>query len=255
LGGSVAGDDSEPPRPGMDPKADAALRKMSKCLAGADRFTFDVYEMTDQLINYGQKVQFSSQGTLAVDRPNHIAADFRGDTKNERVVYSGDTLSVYNRYDNTYGTLKVPDNIDEMLDFVAQYFHVSMPVADLLFADPYKILVVNIRSGLYVGLHTVGGVKCHHLAFQQDALDWQIWIQEGDVAVPRKIVITYKSTPGQPQFIALLDNWNLSADLSDRTFAFSPPEGAKEVELKPAVHAGGQPLPGGKTGEKTPVKK
>jgi hypothetical protein len=37
-----------------------------------------------------------------------------------------------------------------------------------------------VQSGTYVGLHNVGKVKCHHLAFRQRMLDWQIWIEAGD---------------------------------------------------------------------------
>jgi len=243
VAGRVSGEDSPSPCPGVEPKADEALRQMSKCLAGAERFSFEVYEMTDELINYGQKVQFSSQGKIAVHRPSQVVAEYYGDIKNERVFYNVDTLTVHNRYDNSYGVLKVPDKIDAMLDYIAQYFGVAMPVADLLFSDPYKTLVGNVRSGRYIGLHNVGATKCHHLAFQQAAIDWQIWIQDGDTPVPRKIVITYKATPGQPQFIAFLDQWNLSADVPDGEFTFTPPEGAKQVELKSAVETGRQPVP------------
>ena len=31
-------------------------------------------------------------------------------------------------------------------------------------------------------------------------MDWQIWIEQGEKALPRKLVITYKDSPGYPQF-------------------------------------------------------
>jgi hypothetical protein len=39
-------------------------------------------------------------------------------------------------------------------------------------------------------------------------------------------VITYKKAEGQPQFWAQFSDWNLSPDIPDSLFVFTPPEGA-----------------------------
>jgi hypothetical protein len=77
----------------------------------------------------------------------------------------------------------------------------------------------------------VGKVKCHHLAFRQKTIDWQIWIQDGDKPLPRKMVITYKRDAGGPQFTARLSRWNVKPKLSKDTFEFEPPADAKKVDL------------------------
>ena len=48
------------------------------------------------------------------------------------------------------------------------------------------------------------------------------------------LIATYRSEPGQPSFIAEMFDWNFSVHPSDAEFAFQPPEGATQVELKPA---------------------
>lgn len=245
LVGPAPGAAAASPPPGVDPKADDALRRMSEALARAEHFRFEVIEWRDEVLEFGQKVQFETRGRLWVSRPCRVVADFQGDLTNEKIYYSVDTLTVLDRIENVYGKLKVPGNIDEMLDYIAQYFRVAMPLSDLLFADPYATLVHDVEAGRYMGLHHVGGDKCHHLAFQQRGLDWQIWIQEEAPPVPRKIVITYKAMPGQPQFVALLDKWDLSSGIPHQTFSFDPPAGAREIELKPA---GGTGASGGAEG-------
>jgi hypothetical protein len=110
---------------------------------------------------------------------------------------------------------------------------------------PIQTLIARVRAGTYLGLHQVNGVKCHHLAFRQDVIDWQIWIEDSDHPVPRKVVITYKEQPGHPQFTAILDKWELSASAPDSAFEFSPPAGAKRIDLTPAAPAG-NPEPAGK---------
>jgi hypothetical protein len=53
--------------------------------------------------------------------------------------------------------------------------------------------------------------------------------------LPRRIVITYKDEPGQPQFWADASNWNLAPEISDALFEFTPPSGADRIEFLPEL--------------------
>ena len=64
-----------------------------------------------------------------------------------------------------------------------------------------------------------------------DDVDWQIWIDAGELAVPRRMVINYKNQPGYPRYAAALNYWRLSTDIPQSTFVFNKPEGAKLVEM------------------------
>ena len=48
-------------------------------------------------------------------------------------------------------------------------------------------------------------------------------------------MITYKSLPGQPEFIAFLDEWNLSPQLPDEIFVFNPPAGATKIDMQTII--------------------
>ena len=82
-----------------------------------------------------------------------------------------------------------------------------------------------------VGRHGVDGVPCHHLAFSQESIDWQIWIEDGPQPVPRKLVITYKTEPGSPQYVARLSNWDFEPRFSKQYFEFEVPADAGEIEF------------------------
>jgi hypothetical protein len=129
----------------------------------------------------------------------------------------------------------VPDNIDEMMDFLFETYGIAAPLADLIISDPYTSAIRSVRLGQYVGLHQVKGTKCHHLAFRQDNLDWQIWIEDGAKPLPRKLVITFRESIGQPQFVAIIGKWDLARQLPDEVFTFKAPEGAKKMDLKPVL--------------------
>lgn len=237
LGSALAGHGFAQSRPAadtaIDPEADAALKKLSACLAAAQQFTFSAHDMMDQVLPDGQRIQIAINHRFSVRRPNAVVAEAEGDLENSRYVYDGKTLAILDRTENVYAVLDVPGTIDAMLDFVAEKYALTMPLSDLFYGDPYATARPRIRTASHVGLHQVRGVKCHHLVIRQEAVDWQIWIQAADPPVPRKLVITYKELPGDPQYIAFLDDWNLAAKLPDDVFTFTPPSGARKTELTP----------------------
>src|SRR5688572_24953267 len=218
----------------IDPKADEWLRKMSKTLSEAKSFSFEANDSHDEILDTGQRVQFGKQVKVLVRRPNALAATVNGDLQEMQYVYQGTKLAVLNRKENCYALQDVPDNIDAMFDFLAERFGITAPLSDLCFADPYKAMTGRTRSGAYLGLHQVNGVKCHHLAFRQEVIDWQIWIEDSDRALPRKVVITFKEHPNDPQFTAIIDKWDLNPTPPQNAFEFSPPAGSKRIDLTPA---------------------
>jgi hypothetical protein len=128
--------------------------------------------------------------------------------------------------------VEAPDTIDATLDKLVNDDGLVMASADLVFADPYKAMTSNVRSGKYVGLHRVRGIPCHHLAFRQEMVNWQIWIADGDSPLPLKLMITYKEQPGDPQCIALYDNGDMTAACDDAAFEITLPPNATKIELK-----------------------
>ncbi len=224
---------SQSGNPAIDPKADELLKKMGKCLSEAKEFSFEAYQISDYILDNGQKIQLSDYVKVIVKRPNKIFSDSTGDTRNERIWYNGTKLTVLNKLNNTYGVIDVPNTIDKTLDYINQNFRATLPIADLLVSDPYGSAIAKVESGVYLGKHYVGKVKCHHLAFRQDGLDWQIWIQDSKELLPLQLAITFKELPSHPQFIAILKNWNLSPKIDETTFVPKLPKNAKKIELLP----------------------
>jgi hypothetical protein len=125
--------------------------------------------------------------------------------------------------------------IDEAVDEVFDKYGFSVPIADLIYKDPYLALIENAESGFLVGRPLIGGKPTFHLAFTQKTVDWQIWIEDGSRPLPLKLLITYKNEFGSPQYTATLSSWNLQARLSESFAEFHPPAGSHKIEfLKPS---------------------
>ena len=108
------------------------------------------------------------------------------------------------------------------------------PLADLIYANAYDYLMEETRAGFYLGLSKVQGQLCHHLAFRQKEIDWQIWIEDGPTPLPRKFLITDKKAKGL-QVTAWLSQWNTSPQLEESLFTFVVPAKAEQVTLRPVA--------------------
>ncbi|WP_051470189.1 DUF2092 domain-containing protein [Fischerella sp. PCC 9605] len=134
-----------------------------------------------------------------------------------------------------YATAAAPSTIDDALDYAMEKFGVSAPLADLVFSNPYAVMTENVKTGTYRGLNSVQGKSCHHLVFTQETIDWQIWIENNQQSLPCKLVINYNKQNATPQYTAILTNWNLKSNLSDRQFTFVAPTNSKKIEFLPRV--------------------
>jgi hypothetical protein len=210
---------------------------MCQNLAGAKQFSFEANEFSDEVMPTGQKLQFTKRATVSIRRPNNLHAVVKGDRENFSAVYDGKMVAFHDPTNNQYATAPMPDTIDAAVDTLATKYGMVAPLVDLLFSDPKESLTAHVQAGMYIGEGDGGcegkPVPCHHLAFRQDSVDWQIWVDKGEKALPRKLVITYKTLPGEPQFVAFLGNWNLSPNFAADLFKFNPAPGAKQIELKP----------------------
>ena len=230
------------PAPDMiEDNADRILREMGEYIREAKEFTFRTEVAYDTLLPNGQKIQYSGQANISVHRPDKLLVRFDGEERKSRIFYDGKTFTILDARMNVYSVTDVPPTIDDAVDQIVEMYGFSPPIADFVYTDPYKVLIENVDTGFTVGQSLVDGVNCHHLAFTQDVIDWQIWIEQGGRPVPRKLVITYKQEPGSPQYTARFSDWNFQPRLAESSFTFHPPDGADKIDfLKPRLEIGSE---------------
>jgi hypothetical protein len=228
----------------IDPRADELVKQMSDLLASTKSFALEAEEIYDEVPEHLPRTQLTNLRHVALRRPDRMVGDASGDALNRSFWYDGKTVSIHEKEQNTYATLPAPPTIDGTLDAIFDRTGMVIPLADFVYEDVYARLMESVQRGVYLGIHHVGGVACHHLSFEQESIDWQLWIDAGEKPLPRKLVIAYKTEDEVPQYAVTIGKWNLNADVPDELFNFEPPEGAERVEFPSAQ----QPL----TEEKRP---
>jgi hypothetical protein len=215
---------------GVDAEADRLLRRMTDYLAGLQAFGVDTRNTLDAVLASGQKIEFVMRATATVVRPNKLRADRKSDLVDQSFFYDGRTLTLYNPAEKVYAAAAVPDTLEGMLDFARDRLDVVAPAGDFLYRDVYDRFMQVTTSGFVVGKAMIGGVSCDHLAFRGPEVDWQVWIADGDQPLPLRYVVTTRDVASYPEFSAVI-HWNLSPDLKDVRFSFTPPDGAKEIDF------------------------
>ena len=218
--------------PEPDPRQ--VLKQMCDYLKNLQQFSVQAEITEDVLLTSGQRIQYARSVEASVRRPDRLRAESVGDTDNRQIVYDGKTITLMDRTKNLYTAIPAPPELDAALENAIQSFNLRAPLADLIYTKAYEYLTEGALSGFYVGLGKVQGVSCHHLAFRDKDIDWQIWIEDSQTPVPRKFLITDKKAQGL-QFTAVFTKWNTSAQLADSLFTFVAPEKAEKIDILPAA--------------------
>jgi len=119
-----------------------------------------------------------------------------------------------------------------VLDTIYNKFGISLPLEDLFrwgdgsTGDRIKAL----KSAYEVGPAKIDGVETDHYAFREADVDWEVWIQQGDQPLPRKLVIVDRTDPARPTFTSRL-RWQVNPTFSDADFTFVPDSNAKRIQL------------------------
>lgn len=211
------------------PEARDTITRMGKTLASGG-FTFNA----DTIRQYEQNnlpLHIVHHAVVTVRRPDRLRIDIDGDDGRAQMGYDGTALTIYNVAAKRYGTLPVTGSIETMLRTASETIGMDFPLADLLADKPGQSFLDGVISGIKVGETQIGTQTCDHFFFvQPPGIELELWAEANDRALPRRIAITYRSIPGEPQFLAEMLDWQLGLNVSDDTFAIKPPADATKFE-------------------------
>ncbi len=231
-GNSTASQTNTTAKPQIAPRAEALLRSACQFLAQTPYFSVTAEIWREHVRDSGEKVQFTRTLTMEVKRPNRLHAEVISPHTQRGFWYDGQELTILDRKENLFSATPMPANLDKMLDTAHDEFGVDLPLMDLALSDPYQSAMARVRTATDFGESSAMGYNCQHLAFTQDNIDWQLWIQDGPQPFIRKLVITHKNEPGAPEFTALLKSWDITERIADASFVFTAPPGALKIPMR-----------------------
>ncbi len=233
LAAGVSRGQSKDAAPAIDPQAEKIIQQMKAQKKKNMKASVEVLDTMDEVDASGQKLQYSHVRKLKVSEPDRFRLESTGDITNTTIWKDKKTFTLLDRGTNAYAQAAAPGTISETMDMLLDSYGVSTPLADMLSDDLYDVLMKKVITCRYLGLHYAEGLKCHHIAATQKNIDWQIWVDAGKSPRLRKLIITYKHKPGDPQYTAVLKSFKKVSTLPEKTFVFKAPEGAQKMPLLP----------------------
>ncbi len=208
------------------------LDKMSKYTESIKGLYLSTEETHDNISETGERYQLNNTRRIFATKPNMIRTLTNGDGINQQFWYNKNKVTIYSEALKSYSTVDAPDTLPEMVSAMSSKYGLSFPLADIMLSDIYYALSSGVLSAEYVGQHRVANATCDHLAFSQESIDWQLWVEASTTPILRKIQISYKLEPGIPIYTMEVVSWAAISEKSG-AYDFVPPKDAVEIEMKP----------------------
>jgi len=230
------------PEPDVGEQTRVTLMNFTKFLSSQKSFSYTAEMGYEAVQSSGLRIEFGATRKLTVQRPNRARVEAqRRDGSKRLVIIDGKQISVFDENENVYAIVPKQGTLSEIIDYYVDELEMTLPLAELVSDDLSAVLTENISFGHTIGESTISGILCDNLVLQNDEVDIQLWIAKGKKPLPRRVVITYKNEPGEPQFWATFVEWDLSPDVDDKQFTFKPPADANRITFAPRLAV----IPGG----------
>lgn len=214
----------------VEPDAVDALKAMSTYLMSLQTVEIRSKGSLDVVTGENQRIQMDGVTNYKVRRPGFVI-DYVSDIKTRRFIYDGKNFTVYSPKLGFYATVPAPATNRAVLNTLYDKFGIALPLEDLFrWADPDGVRQQALKSAYFVGTATLDGFATDHYAFREDDVDWEVWIQQGEQPLPRKLVIVDRTDASHPTYISHL-SWKVNPVFADSDFAFVPDKDAKRIQL------------------------
>jgi hypothetical protein len=218
------------PRPMIDSAATNHLNRMATYLQTLIAFQVKANITREEVLVDGEKVQFMAVADMIVQRPTMLRLDVNSERQQRLFLFDGQTFTLFAPKMKYYAQATGPKTIGELVDQLEEKFELEMPLVDFFrWNDPDAVLG-DITSAQDAGPATIDGVTTQHYLLRQNGLDWQIWIQNGDFPLPKKVVLTTTTDEARPQY-SVVYTWNLAPSFNAASFQFVAPADAKKIEF------------------------
>jgi hypothetical protein len=228
--------------PAIDPGTMSALQKMGAYLRNLSAYQVIASTTDEDVLEDGQKIQYSGKTTLLTRKPDRLRAEVTDDRHQRLFLYDGKTFTLFAERAGYYATVPAPPTISQLADKLDAAYDFTVPLQDLFRWGAAGWDASAIKEAMDIGPSEVDGVTCEQYALRQEDVDWQIWLQRGEYPLPLKMVITTRTDEARPQHSAIY-RWNLAPSYNESAFKFVAPPDARRVIFPESAPATGSAKP------------
>ena len=220
----------------IDTVAVSILDRMAAVIGDLGSCSFTVRSNYDVVSKELGPVKHSDEEEVFLKGPNKMLIKSEGDRGSRDLYFDGKKLSYYSLDKNQYGQVDASLSLVEMIDTVNKLYGIEFPAADFLYPSFVDDILADSKELVYLGLTKVDGKDCYHIAGRGIDKTFQFWISADAFSLPLKMVLVYTNKEMNPQYEAVLSNWQVNPALPDVIFGFTAPHKARHVRMMPLSH-------------------
>jgi hypothetical protein len=220
----------------LDNKATEILKQAGDLFKNARSFHVNSKLTYTLTTGQGQKRVIHSEGTCALEHPNHFAYRVRRTNDGGggvSVVCDGKRVFTSGMQMKQFTESPAPSDLSKMgaTLMVMDVRNTGILFLNVVSDEPYEQLMNGVNACGYAGTEKVNNVQAHHLTLTQDNLNWEVWIAaEGKPFVLKMRTFGPMGNGGTFDVTEKYQNWQFDGTLAPEIFAFSPPQDAKRVQ-------------------------
>src|SRR5450755_3462344 len=202
----------------------AMIGDLSSCHVTV-KSNYDIRSQHLGLVKHGDEEQLYMQG------PDKLLIRSQGDRGERSIYYNGETLIYYSMENNQFASLPFSAPIVEMIDTVNKMYGIDFPAADFFYPSFVDDILSESKNLIYLGMTKVDGKDCFHIAGTAADKTFQFWISDDALTLPLKMVIVYTNRDTNPQYEAVMSDWQINPILPAALFEFMAPPKAKKIKM------------------------
>ena len=210
--------------------ANELVEKAYTYIANLKEYSFNATILNEDNLNSEMFIYLTHNYNVSVVRPNKIRMNVRGDVDNRDSYFNNGKVSMIDIDKNTYGQVDVSSDINNGLDDLIDNYDISLPLTQLLYSNMADEIKEDFAKGYYIGKVKVDGAMCYYVAFPSKKWDINLWIEDGDIPLIRRVIFLDKSSEGEPRSIISI-KWNINKKIDSSLFDFKVPENATKAKV------------------------
>jgi hypothetical protein len=214
----------------QDRASRALLIRMADFMARSPAISVTMRSGYDAIQEDGQRIEFGERRRIQMQRPDKLRVDVeRSDGERGTATFDGSWITAFKPAENVYARVKKKGTVDQALVYMVRDLGATLPLARMFTTHFPADLEKRATSVAFVEDCSLFDVPTEHVAVRTAEVDMQLWIAKGAEPLPRRVIVTYKNSPGEPQFRADLSDWSVKAQKDTAAFVFVPPPGAEQI--------------------------
>ena len=215
------------------PEIQRALDVMGRALAAEASLSVTA-RTSRRLEAEGFLQEVTTDYRVAAERPNRLSLRCVRGVYGDTTVSDGKTVFVYEPAHGHYFRRDAPADLDGVLEeSEAQQAPGLGMLAGLLSRDPVDWLLAGVTRAREAEPETHEGLALRRFDFEQEGLDWSLWLEARPPHWPRRVEERSDPGPDYPKGTTMrttlsLDGWETGPIAADQ-FRFVPPAGVAEA--------------------------